>query len=105
MGTAARDADEEAWWAGAREASERCDDALSAAGRAANSIARYLNLEVLSTSMTSIEHFRDRAGRASELGFTDVVVAWPLPTPPSAGDEHILEDIAADLPRVRRVRS
>ena len=105
MGTAGRDAEEEAWWAGAREANERCDDALNAAGRAANSIARYLNLEVLSTSLTSIEHFRHLAGRAGELGFTDVVIAWPRPTGPFAGDEQILEDIAADLPRVRRVRS
>lgn len=105
MGTAGRDAEEEAWWAGAREANERCDDALNAAGRAANSIARYLNLEVLSTSLTSIEHFRHLAGRAGELGFTDVVIAWPRPTGPFAGDEQILEDIAADLACVRRVRS
>jgi hypothetical protein len=101
MGTAGRDAEEEAWWAGAREASERCDDALSAAGRAANSIDRYLNLEVLSTSLTSIEHFRHLAGRAGELGFTDVVIAWPRPAGPFAGNEQILEDIAADLARVR----
>ena len=45
------------------------------------------------------------AGRAGELGFTDVVIAWPRPTGPFAGDEQILEDIAADLARVRRIRS
>ena len=82
--------------------SERFHDALSTAGRSPDSIARYLNLEVLSTSMTSIEHFRDCAGRAGELGFTDVVVAWPRPEGPFAGDEQILEDIAADLAREHR---
>jgi alkanesulfonate monooxygenase SsuD/methylene tetrahydromethanopterin reductase-like flavin-dependent oxidoreductase (luciferase family) len=101
MGTAGRDAEEEAWWAGAREAGARCDEALSAAGRSADSIARYLNLEVLSTSLTSIEHFRHLVGQAGELGFTDVVIAWPRPAGAFAGDERFLEDIAADLASAR----
>jgi alkanesulfonate monooxygenase SsuD/methylene tetrahydromethanopterin reductase-like flavin-dependent oxidoreductase (luciferase family) len=101
MGTAARDADAGTWWAGAREASERCHEAMSEAGRPANSMARYLNLEVLTTSMTSIEQFRDNVGRAAELGYTDVVIAWPRPDGPFAGDEKVLEEIAADRARDR----
>lgn len=100
MGVAARDADADTWWRGVREASDRCNEAL-AESRRPNSIARYLNLEALSQSMTSIELFREYAGRASALGFTDIVIAWPRPNGPFAGDEKILEEIAADLARER----
>jgi hypothetical protein len=100
MGVAARDADIETWWRGVREASDRCNEALTESRRP-NSIARYLNLEALSESMTSIEHFREYVGRASALGFTDIVIAWPRPNGPFAGDEKILEDIAAELARER----
>ena len=100
MGVAARDADVEIWWRGVREASDRCNEALTETRRP-NSIDRYLNLEALSESMTSIEQFREYAGRAGALGFTDIVIAWPRLDGPFAGDENILEDIAADLARER----
>jgi alkanesulfonate monooxygenase SsuD/methylene tetrahydromethanopterin reductase-like flavin-dependent oxidoreductase (luciferase family) len=95
-GTAGRDSDDAAWWNGVREASRMFADALARADRPADSIARYLNLEALSSSLTSVEQFRDHVGRASELAFTDVVIAWPRAAGPFAGDEKILEDIAAE---------
>ena len=95
-GTAGRDSDDAAWWNGVREASHVFADALARADRPANSIARYLNLEALSSSLTSVEQFRDHVGRASELAFTDVVIAWPRADGPFAGDEKILEAIAAE---------
>jgi alkanesulfonate monooxygenase SsuD/methylene tetrahydromethanopterin reductase-like flavin-dependent oxidoreductase (luciferase family) len=96
-GTAGRDTDDAAWWNGVREASRVFTDALVRAERPANSIARYLNLEALSSSLNSVEQFRDYVGRAAELAFTDVVIAWPRADGPFAGDEKILEEVAADL--------
>jgi alkanesulfonate monooxygenase SsuD/methylene tetrahydromethanopterin reductase-like flavin-dependent oxidoreductase (luciferase family) len=96
-GTASRDSDEAAWWDGAGEASRICGDALAGTGRRADSIERYLNLEALSSSLTSVEQFRDQVGRAAELGFTDVVIAWPRSDGPFAGDEKVLEAIADEL--------
>jgi hypothetical protein len=61
---------------------------------------RYLNVEALSSSMTSIEVFRDCVGRAAGLGFTDLVMAWPRPSGPFAGDERFLEDVADELTRL-----
>ena len=39
------------------------------------------------------------AGRASELGFTDVVTHWPRPESPYAGDEAVLEAVASTVVR------
>jgi alkanesulfonate monooxygenase SsuD/methylene tetrahydromethanopterin reductase-like flavin-dependent oxidoreductase (luciferase family) len=96
-GTAGRDSDDATWWKGVREASQTFAEALTHADRPANSIARYLNLEALSGSLTSVEQFRDHVGRAAELGFTDIVIAWPRADGPFAGDEKILEAIADEL--------
>jgi alkanesulfonate monooxygenase SsuD/methylene tetrahydromethanopterin reductase-like flavin-dependent oxidoreductase (luciferase family) len=95
-GTAGRSSDDAAWWSGVREASQVFGDALARTDRPADSIARYLNLEALSSSLTSVEQFRDHVGRAAELAFTDVVIAWPRADDPFAGDEKILEAIAAE---------
>ena len=38
-------------------------------------------------------------GRAAELGFTDVVTHWPRPDGPYAGDEAVLEAVAATVVR------
>ena len=41
--------------------------------------------------LTSVEAFRDTAGRYEEVGVTDLVVHWPRPAPPFAGDEATFE--------------
>jgi len=41
--------------------------------------------------------FTDAAGRAAELGVTDVVVHWPRPSGAYAGDDTLLDEIAGTL--------
>ena len=55
-------------------------------------------------SMSSVDAFVDAVGRARELGFTDVVAHWPRASGWYAGDEKVLETVAArpTRPRVRR---
>ncbi len=61
-----------------RRPSSRVDDALEAAGRAPESLTRYLNLDSAPTfSLTSAAAFEDAVGRAAALGFTDVITHWP----------------------------
>jgi len=51
--------------------------------------------------MSSADAFVDAAGRARELGFTDVVAHWPRASSWYAGDEKVLETVAGLLPRLR----
>ena len=47
--------------------------------------------------------FTDAVGRAAELGFTDVITHWPRAEGWFAGDEAVLEAVAAEvLPAYRR---
>jgi endonuclease IV len=48
-------------------------------------------------ALTSAEAFRDQAGRAAELGFTDVVVHHPRTEGVYAGRVEVLEAVAAEL--------
>src|SRR5439155_196393 len=45
----------------------------------------------LDGGLTSVEAFRDTAGRYEEVGVTDLVVHWPRPAPPFAGDQATFE--------------
>ena len=62
--------------------------------------ARYLNLEARTAGFSSAEEVVDAAGRAAALGYTDVVIGWPRPDGPMAGDPALLEAVAARLPEV-----
>ena len=42
-------------------------------------------------------YLTDALGEDGELGFTDAVIHWPRPDGPYAGDEAILDTVAADL--------
>jgi hypothetical protein len=46
-------------------------------------------------SLSSVAAFADAAGRAAELGFTDVLTHWPRPSGWYAGSEDTLEAVAA----------
>ena len=96
------DTDEE-WWALVAGHSRRVDDALDASGRAGAGFTRYLNLDSAPTfSLTSAAVFEDAAGRAAELGFTDVITHWPRPTGPFEGSRDVLDEVVADvIPRLR----
>jgi alkanesulfonate monooxygenase SsuD/methylene tetrahydromethanopterin reductase-like flavin-dependent oxidoreductase (luciferase family) len=85
-----------AWWQSLAEASRLLDEALTAAGRPSEEVRRYLSLDASGTfALTSQDYFDDAVGRAGQLGFTDVVTHWPRPEGPYAGDESVLEAVAA----------
>lgn len=90
------------WWRRVGGAAARFDQALAVAGRDPSSVERYLVLESNPDfRLSGVEAFIDAAGRAAELGFTDVVIHWPRAEGWYAGDEAVLEAIATEaLPRL-----
>ncbi|QOV37159.1 LLM class flavin-dependent oxidoreductase [Streptomyces ferrugineus] len=46
--------------------------------------------------LESLDAFVDFAGRYQELGFTEIVVHWPIPDSDFAADEKVFEQIAMD---------
>ncbi|MBN6035353.1 LLM class flavin-dependent oxidoreductase [Amycolatopsis sp. 195334CR] len=95
--------DQDRWWAGVAEKVAKFDEILAAAGREHHAIDRYLSLDAAPVfSLSSVEAFTDAAGRAQELGFTDVVSHWPRSSSWYEGREAVLEQVAADvLPRLQ----
>jgi len=94
--------DEAEWWRSVADVSARFDEALDAAGRPREAVGRYLNLDSSPAySLRSVDAFADAVGRAAALGFTDAVVHWPRASGWYAGDERVLESVAAQLPRLR----
>jgi alkanesulfonate monooxygenase SsuD/methylene tetrahydromethanopterin reductase-like flavin-dependent oxidoreductase (luciferase family) len=88
----------EQWWAGVAEMTVRMSDLLDTAGRDRETFRRYLNLDTTPVfSLSSIDAFDDAAGRAAELGFTDVVVHWPRAEDIYVGDDRILDEVAGRL--------
>lgn len=96
--------DDEVWWRGVAELTARFEEVLAASGRAPSSIDRYLSVDAAPTfALVSVEKFRDVVGRAGELGFTDVVVHWPVPGAPRYdAPESMVEAVAAELGSMRR---
>ena len=100
--TAGADDDTEAWWRLAGELVRRLDDACDAAGRDPATISRTLSLDAEARySLASVGAFEDAVGRAAELGYTDVVSHWPREHGLYAGDESVLDEVAARLPSLR----
>jgi alkanesulfonate monooxygenase SsuD/methylene tetrahydromethanopterin reductase-like flavin-dependent oxidoreductase (luciferase family) len=94
--------DADLWWKEVAVTRDRFDAALTAAGRPLDTVDRYLNLDSSPVfSMSSVEAFTDAIGRARDLGFTDVITHWPRKSSWYAGDEKVLEAVAAELPRLR----
>jgi alkanesulfonate monooxygenase SsuD/methylene tetrahydromethanopterin reductase-like flavin-dependent oxidoreductase (luciferase family) len=87
------------WWASVAEAAHRFDHTLEAAGRDPTTIDRYLMLDPASPvySLSSAAYFADALAQAAEYGFTDAITYWPRPAGWYAGDEAILDTIAADV--------
>jgi alkanesulfonate monooxygenase SsuD/methylene tetrahydromethanopterin reductase-like flavin-dependent oxidoreductase (luciferase family) len=94
---------EGAWWDGVAELADRFSGALDAAGRAPDAVDRMLSIDAgPHFTLQSAELFTDYAGRARELGFTDVVAHWPVPgAPVYDAPETMVETIAGLLPRLR----
>ena len=95
---AGADDDTEAWWRKAGELIRRLDDACSDAGREPSTISRTLSLDSEARySLASVGAFDDAVGRATELGYTDVVSHWPREHGLYAGDESVLDEVAQRL--------
>jgi len=87
----------DAWWRSVADAAQSLDEALAAQGRPKD-LPRYLSIDASGTfALSSADYFDDAVGRAGELGFTDVVTHWPRPEGPYAGQESVLEALAARL--------
>lgn len=84
------------WWAAVATLAGRLDDAAERSGRDPATIDRYLSLDSGgSYSLESVGAFEDAAGRAEQLGFTDVISHWPRPEGVYAGREAVLDEVAA----------
>jgi len=94
-GPESTDSSSDQWWAAVGGLTRRFEETASEAGRDPRAMGRYLNLDSAPVlSVSSIDAFTDAAGRAAELGFTDIVVHWPRPSGIYAGDDAVLDQIA-----------
>jgi alkanesulfonate monooxygenase SsuD/methylene tetrahydromethanopterin reductase-like flavin-dependent oxidoreductase (luciferase family) len=89
----------EDWWAGIADLAKKFADTPGGEG-----LDRYLSLDAAPVfSLSSVEYFREAAGRAAELGFTDIVAHWPREEGVYAGRLSTLERVARDvLPEIHR---
>jgi len=96
--TGADGATGEQWWSAIATLSGRLDDAAVKAGRDPLTIDRYLSFDSGGQySLESVGAFEDLAGRAAELGFTDVISHWPRAEGIYAGSEDVLHEVAARI--------
>jgi len=91
------DHDHDSWWRGVGELSGRFDEALEQAGRDRAEVARYLSVDAWGYALASVDAFTEALGRATELGYTDVITHWPRESSWYTGDEAVLEAVAAQL--------
>ena len=86
------------WWQAVGDSMSRFTDALAEVGREAGQVPTYLSLDASGVyALSSPASFADAVGRAGELGFSDVITHWPRPDGPYAGQESVLESVAADV--------
>ncbi|MHA6667577.1 LLM class flavin-dependent oxidoreductase [Homoserinimonas sp. A447] len=84
------------WWKSVAELSTRLDDTLAAQGRSPSTLDRYLNPDSSPHfSLESVDAWEDTVGRASALGFTDVITHWPRAEGVYAGREEVLFEVAS----------
>lgn len=97
--TGTRSEDLNTWWRTVAQAARQFDDVLEAAGRDPATIDRYLMLDPASPvySLSSATFYADALARAVECGFTDAITYWPRATGWYAGDEAVLDSIAAGI--------
>ncbi|MGA1838495.1 LLM class flavin-dependent oxidoreductase [Herbiconiux sp. 11R-BC] len=96
--TAGEESDAESWWRAVAGLQSRLDDAAVAAGRHPATIDRYLSLDSGQRfSFESASALEDLAGRAADLGFTDVISHWPRRDGIYAGSEDVLVEAAGRI--------
>ena len=97
-GPESEDLSTDEWWSRVAGLTRVFEEATAGTGRDRAGLRRYLNLDSAPVlSVSSLGAFTDAAGRAADLGFTDVVVHWPRPSGVYAGDEKVLDEIAGTL--------
>ncbi|MFK4730121.1 LLM class flavin-dependent oxidoreductase [Agromyces mediolanus] len=100
--TGREDLEPEAWWRHVGELSARFGEACATLGRDVDGAARVLSIDAGERySLASVDAFEDAVGRAAELGFTEVVAHWPRESGVYAGEERVLDEVAARLPALR----
>ncbi|MEV8430699.1 LLM class flavin-dependent oxidoreductase [Streptomyces sp. HUAS 31] len=78
---------------------EKLSDACAAIGREVAGLDKVLLTGFTperSRVLESLDAFVDFAGRHQELGFTEIVVHWPIPDSDFAADEKVFEQIAME---------
>ncbi len=86
------------WWSRVGDLVRIVQDTAASTGRDPATIKRYLNLDSAPVlAIESLGAFTDAAGRAAELGFTDVVIHWPRTSGVYAANEGVLDEIAGTL--------
>ncbi len=86
------------WWERVGRLAGIFSTAVQQADRDPAKVRRYLSMDAApGYSFSEVSSFVESAGRAHELGFTDVVIHWPRPSGTYAGDEDLLDRIAAML--------
>jgi alkanesulfonate monooxygenase SsuD/methylene tetrahydromethanopterin reductase-like flavin-dependent oxidoreductase (luciferase family) len=107
-GPAAHDGEVLGAGAGARAVGDqirRLDDACAAAGRDPATLDRIvLTGPTLDGGLSSVAAFDDVVGCYAEVGVTDLVVHWPRPAGPYAGDRGVFEAVFSDIDARRGVR-
>ncbi len=92
----------ERWWSGVAELAEAFGDIEVKATESGDQatpapLDRHLSLDACGVpALTSAGFFAEQAGRAADLGFTDVITHWPRPTDPYRVDLAVLEQIDLD---------
>lgn len=96
--TTSGEQDEEKYWQALADRCARFSDTATDVGADPAKVRRYLNADFgPGYTLTSVARFRDVAGRAAECGFTDLVVHWPRGEGIFAGQESVLENVAAEV--------
>lgn len=86
------------WWKGVADLVRVFEQTAVAHGRDPAAMRRMLSLDAAPVpAIKGFGTFTDAAGRATELGFTDVVLHWPRPSGAYAGDDTLLDEIAGTL--------
>lgn len=92
-----------AWFAGLAELRKVYDEQRGLAGYEPDRGRSFLVLDAptirpgVPFSLSSVDLYLEMAGRAGELGFTDVITHWPRASHPYQGSVRVLEEVAARL--------
>ncbi|HAM21274.1 MAG TPA: LLM class flavin-dependent oxidoreductase [Actinobacteria bacterium] len=84
------------WWSNIAELSQRFDDVVEAADKDRGEVARHLSVDASGVpALSSIDYFGECVGRASDLGFSDLIIHWPRQSGVYAASRDVLEEVAA----------